>query len=174
LINQNISKNDFYESRGIILTGYLDKKGKSGMWTPRFFVLYSAKIGSNYGGESNQPRLEIYLKSTASYWGNLPLSHKRTIHANDILSVVVDSSPSKLGKEFTIVVQSKKSVVVEEERTSTTENSLPNNNKLDMVVKDGPNEGSVNILQLKAETAEIRMDWTDCIKSLLTLDPKSF
>ena len=147
--------NGFTNVLGIVLDGSLEKKGKSATWSPRHFVLISnaARDASvtNYSGNTissrdDDDRLEIYEKSVRSYWGALPLHHKRTIYMRDVLSVIIDSAPETKGREFTVVVSADK-------------------NKKEGI--DSKENATVNVLQLRAESSQARVSWTDALNDIL-------
>merc|ERR1712070_966212 len=97
-------------------------------------------------------------KSVPSQWGNLPLHHKRTIYLRDVVSVMIDTTPVKKGREFTIVVSANKN---REENDNNDDNNNNNNND-----KIRENE-TVNILQLRAESFQVRLGWTDALNDIL-------
>jgi len=93
-----------------------------------------------------------------SIWGNIPCNLKRIVYLCNIRSAITDSAPSKLGKEFTIIVESRKQDVGMESESDREVNAEG---------ADSSSGTSVNILQLRAETAEIRLHWTDAFKQAL-------
>ena len=141
---------------GIRLQGSLEKKGKTTIWSTRHFVLKSKSVwnvfhirgGMDTTSSEEEDRLEIYEKSVPSYWGPLPSHHKRTILLRDILSVMVDPAPAKKGREFTIVVSA-------------------NKDKQKKLNEEKNESSTVNVMQLRAESSLIRMEWTDALNEML-------
>ena len=97
-----------------------------------------------------------------SVWGYVPVTLKRTIYLSDIRSVMTDSTPSKLGKEFTIVVQSRK-----QDYESESDREVGQSKENERIPSSTVALSSVHILQLRAETAEMRMHWTDAFRMFL-------
>lgn len=97
-----------------------------------------------------------------SIWGHVPVTLKRTIYLSDIRSVITDSTPSKLGKEFTIVVQYRK-----QDYESESDRDVGQIEENERITSSTAALSSVHILQLRAETAEIRMHWTDAFRVFL-------
>ena len=69
---------------------------------------------------------------------------------------MVDPAPAKKGREFTIVVSAGKQV----------EGTASGKGNPEASTKKG-DDMTVNVLQLRAESSQIRVDWTDALNEIL-------